>query len=43
LFVDVIEYIGRPDNSTSLEYCLISWRNNYNTYCFPESRSGTWI
>jgi len=19
------------------------WRNNYYTYCFPESRSGIWI
>jgi len=24
-------------------YYMILWRNNYCTYCFPESRSGIWI
>jgi len=35
--------ICRPNNSSSLEEYLISWRNNYYTYWFPESRSGVWI
>jgi len=32
LFVDAINYIGRPDSSISLEDYLILWRNNYYTY-----------
>jgi len=39
LFVDAI--IGRPDGRISIVYYLILWRNNYYTYCFPESQSCT--
>jgi len=40
LFVDAINYIGRPNSSISLEEYLILLRNNYYTYWFPESRLG---
>jgi len=39
LFVDAINYIGRPNSSISLEEYLILLRNNY-TYWFPERRPG---
>jgi len=35
--------IIRPNSSISLEEYLILRRNNYYTYCFPESRSDIWI
>jgi len=40
LFVNAINYIGRPNSSISLEEYLILLRNNYYTYWFPENRSG---
>jgi len=39
----LLSIIGRPDISIPLVYYLILWRNNYCTYCFPESRPGIWI
>jgi len=32
LFVDAINYIGRPNSSIALEENLILLRNNYHTY-----------
>jgi len=40
LFVDAINYVGRPNSSISLEEYLILLRNYYYTCWFPESRSG---
>jgi len=39
----LLNYIGHPGGSISLEYCLILWRNNYCTCCFSESQWCTWI